>query len=76
MTTDEFTSTTEPSDSTTSKIIDGVQAASKHVTDAIETGRQPGMPLDNLARAVREAPLAALAVAFMVGVVFARRPRS
>ena len=33
------------------------------------------MPLDNLARAVREAPLAALAVAFMVGVVFGRRPR-
>jgi hypothetical protein len=75
MTTDEFTSTTEPSDSTTAKIIDGVQSASKHVSNAIETSRQPGMPLDNLARAVREAPLAALAVAFMVGVVFGRRPR-
>jgi hypothetical protein len=33
------------------------------------------MPLDILAKAVREAPLAALGIAFMVGMVFARRAR-
>jgi len=33
------------------------------------------MPLDSLAQAVREAPLAALAIAFMVGVTVAGRRR-
>jgi hypothetical protein len=33
------------------------------------------MPLDVLAQAVRQAPLAALAIAFMVGVVLARPRR-
>ena len=61
--------------STAAKIVDGIQTATGAVSDAIETGRQPGMPLDVLAKAVREAPLAALGIAFMVGVVFARRGR-
>jgi hypothetical protein len=69
--TDPFTPN-EPTESTTSKIVDGIQSASQHVSDAIETGRRPGMPLDTLAKAVREAPLAALGIAFMLGVVFAR----
>jgi hypothetical protein len=33
------------------------------------------MPLDTLAKAVREAPLAALGIAFMLGIVFARPRR-
>jgi hypothetical protein len=69
---DEFTTPpVEPAPSTVAKVIDGIQAASGHVSEAIETSRQPGMPLDVLARMVREAPLAALGIAFMVGVVFA-----
>jgi hypothetical protein len=71
--TDDFTVPEEPS--TTSKVLDGIQSASRHVRDAIETGRRPGMPLDSLAQAVREAPLAALAIAFMVGVTFVGRRR-
>ena len=72
--TDDFT--TPPAEpGTASKIADGIQVASSSVSDAIETGRRPGMPLDILAKAVREAPLAALAIAFMIGVVFARPSR-
>ena len=60
--TDQFD---QPDDSSTaSKIGDGIQVASAIVSDAIETGRQPGMPLDILARAVREAPLAELELLF------------
>jgi hypothetical protein len=69
---DEFTTPqNEPTESTAARVVEGIQAASRHVSDAIETGRQPGMPLDILAGMVREAPLAALGIAFMVGVVFA-----
>jgi hypothetical protein len=61
--------------STAAKIADGIKTATGAVSDAIEAGREPGMPLDVLVRAVRQAPLAALGIAFMVGVVFARRGR-
>jgi hypothetical protein len=71
--TDDFTAHEEPG--TTSKVLDGIQSASRHVNDAIQAGRRPGMPLDSLAQAVREAPLAALAIAFMVGVTVAGRRR-
>jgi hypothetical protein len=54
--------------------VDGIKSSSGTVSDAIETAREPGMPLDILARAVRETPLAALGIAFLAGVVFARRP--
>jgi hypothetical protein len=60
---------------TAAKVIDGIQSASQHVSEAIETSRQPGMPLDTLAKAVRQAPLAALGIAFLLGVVFARPRR-
>jgi hypothetical protein len=71
--TDDFTGIEGPS--TTAKVIDGLQSASQHVSDAIQTSRRPGMPLDTLAKAVREAPLAALGIAFMLGVVFAKPRR-
>jgi hypothetical protein len=38
--------------------MDEIRAAGQQVSDAIGTGREPGMPLDILARRVREAPLA------------------
>jgi hypothetical protein len=59
--------------STAAKLVDGIQTATGAVSDAIEVGREPGMPLDALARAVREAPLVALGLAFLVGLVFAKR---
>ncbi|HZC96432.1 MAG TPA: hypothetical protein VE267_09965 [Bradyrhizobium sp.] len=40
---------------------------------AIETGRKPGMPLSVLSNLTREAPLPSLAVAFLLGVIVARR---
>ena len=43
------------------------------VGDAIDRGRKPGMPLSVLSNVTREAPLAALLVAFMLGVAVARR---
>jgi len=43
------------------------------VDKAIEACREPGMPLYTLSRWTRQAPLQALAVAFLVGVLVARR---
>jgi hypothetical protein len=71
--TDDFSGIDEPS--TASKVLDGIQSASAQVSDTIQTSRQPGMPLDILARAVREAPLAALAIAFLVGTTVSHRRR-
>ena len=59
--------------SATERIGETIRSASESVNEAIEAGRAPGMPLDILSRMVREAPLPALAVAFMLGVVFARK---
>jgi hypothetical protein len=61
--------------STAAKVADGIKTATGAVGDAIEAGREPGMPLDVLAKAVRQAPLAAIGIAFMLGVVFARPGR-
>lgn len=52
---------------------DTVRAASSTVAGAIEAGRQPGEPLDRLARWAREAPVHAVLVAFLVGMVVGRR---
>lgn len=50
-----------------------VKATTQSVADAIDAGRQPGAPLDRLAEWARGAPLQALAVAFVVGVMVGRR---
>lgn len=64
----------DPSDrSTARRAAESIKAASKGVSDAIDAGREPGMPLDTLARLVREAPLPSLLVAFLLGVIVARR---
>jgi hypothetical protein len=70
---DDFTTPEEPAQSAISQVADGIQSASQRISDAIETGQQPGMPLDILAARVRGAPLAALAIAFLVGVLAGRR---
>lgn len=45
------------------------RTVSQRVNEAIEAVREPGMPLDMLARFTRQA----LAVAFLVGVIVTRR---
>jgi hypothetical protein len=47
--------------------------ASQRVNEAIEAVQAPGTPLDALGRWTRQAPLQALAVAFLFGVLTTRR---
>jgi hypothetical protein len=61
--------------STAAKVADSIKTATGAVSDAIETGLEPGMPLNIVVNAVRQAPLAALGIAFMLGIVFARPRR-
>jgi hypothetical protein len=57
----------------TSTVTDGVKSTATTIKDAIEEGRKPGNSLDTLSRVVRQAPLAALVVAFLVGRASKRR---
>ena len=50
-----------------------VGSSDKSVSDAIESGRKPGMPLSILANIAREAPLGSLLAAFLLGIAVARR---
>jgi hypothetical protein len=50
-----------------------VQATTRSIADAIEAGHRSGAPLDRLARLTREAPLQSLAIAFILGLIVARR---
>jgi hypothetical protein len=54
-------------------VADTIMSAARQVNQAIESGRRPGMPLDVLAAKTRRAPLAALSIAFLLGMVVARR---
>jgi hypothetical protein len=59
--------------STITEVSDAVKGAANRVSDAIDTGRKPGMPLSILSNIAREAPLGTLLAAFLLGVAFARR---
>jgi ElaB/YqjD/DUF883 family membrane-anchored ribosome-binding protein len=50
-----------------------VKETTQSIADAVEAGRRPGAPLDRLSRLAREAPLQAVTVAFLVGVLLGRR---
>jgi hypothetical protein len=50
-----------------------VKTTSRAVRDVIDAGRRPGAPLDRLAEWTREAPLHALVVAFLFGMVVGLR---
>jgi hypothetical protein len=43
------------------------------LSEVVDNARRPGKPLDTLAKVTREAPLASLFVAFVIGMAFARR---
>ena len=59
--------------STVADVSGAVKSAAHTVSDAIETGRKPGMPLGVLSNVAREAPLGSLLIAFLLGVAVARR---
>lgn len=52
---------------------DVAKSVATSLGQAIEKGREPGMPLDVLSKLVREAPVSSLAIAFLFGVIVARR---
>jgi ElaB/YqjD/DUF883 family membrane-anchored ribosome-binding protein len=52
---------------------EAVQTTTRSIANAVVAGRQPGAPLDQLARLIREMPLQSLAVAFILGFILARR---
>jgi hypothetical protein len=78
---DEFTAADVPSiqpedpsgKSAGERTAEAIKAASQSVNQAIETGRQPGMPLDILSKMIREAPLHSLVIAFLLGMAVGRR---
>jgi hypothetical protein len=59
--------------STIEEVSDAVKGAAGTVSNAIKSGRKPGMPLSILSNIAREAPLGSLLVAFLLGVAVARR---
>jgi hypothetical protein len=61
------------SKSTIAEVSDAVKATVHRVSDAIDAGRKPGMPLSILSNIAREAPLGSLLIAFLLGAAFARR---
>jgi hypothetical protein len=52
---------------------ESVSRAIHAMQNAIDTAKQPGMPLSILSNIAREAPLGSLLVAFLLGVTVARR---
>jgi hypothetical protein len=59
--------------STIAEVSEAVKGTVNRVSNAIDAGRQPGMPLSILSNIAREAPLGSLLVAFLLGVAVARR---
>jgi hypothetical protein len=59
--------------STIADVAEAVKGTAHRVSDAIDAGRKPGMPLSILSNIAREAPLGSLLVAFLLGVAVARR---
>ena len=55
------------------QISGAVKGAINRVSEAIDKGRKPGMPLSILSNIAREAPLGSLLVAFLLGIAVARR---
>jgi hypothetical protein len=58
---------------TITEISAALDAAVDQLREAIATARQPGKPLSTISAIAREAPLASLFVAFLLGVAVARR---
>ncbi len=61
--------------STVEQAADAFQTASRRVGEAVDAARHPNMPLDVLTKLIRQAPLQSLAIAFVLGLIVARRHR-
>jgi ElaB/YqjD/DUF883 family membrane-anchored ribosome-binding protein len=59
--------------STVDQAAKAFQSASRRLGVAVDAARQRDMPLDVLTKLVREAPLHSLAIAFVFGVMVAKR---
>ena len=59
--------------STVAEASEAVKGTAHRIGAAIDKGRKPGMPLSILSNIAREAPLASLLVAFLLGIAVARR---
>jgi hypothetical protein len=55
------------------EVADAVKGTAQRISAAVDSGRKPGMPLSVLSNIAREAPLGSLLVAFLLGVLVARR---
>jgi hypothetical protein len=55
------------------EVTDAVVGTAHRIGDAIDAGKQPGMPLSILGNIAREAPLGSLLAAFLLGIAVARR---
>ena len=64
---------TNESSSTMQAASDAIETASSGIKTAIDKGREPDMPLGIVAALTREAPLPALLIAFLLGVMAGRR---
>ena len=58
---------------TVTEVSDDLRAAINRLSDAIAASRRPGGVLATVSAVTREAPLASLFVAFLLGVAVARR---
>jgi ElaB/YqjD/DUF883 family membrane-anchored ribosome-binding protein len=63
----------EPIKSLADQVAEVFRSASQRVNEVIEAVQEPGMSVDKLDHWTRQAPLQALAVAFLVGVIATRR---
>jgi hypothetical protein len=58
---------------TITELSEGLQAAVNRLSRAVAATREPGHPLSAISTITREAPLASLLVAFLLGIAVARR---
>lgn len=58
---------------TIEKVSEALKDTVNRISDVVDAGRKPGMPLSVLTNIAREAPLGSLLVAFMLGVAVGRR---
>jgi hypothetical protein len=63
----------EPIKSLADQAAEFFRSAGQRVNEVIEQIQEPGMPTETLSRWTRQAPLQALAAAFLVGVIVTRR---
>ena len=59
--------------STIAEVSEAVKNTAHRISDAVDAGRKPGMPLSVLSNIAREAPLGSLLIVFLLGVAVARR---